>query len=182
MRKIILPFLLCAIALTTSAQMTFTLNGLTYADCAETNLLDGSTTITVPAGTNLSGLITAVQVDGTTVSASQIKPNPTTTNITPGELKVFVYNNKAYGFRFEEDIWFCAVFISDCHTNQTDHDGTSASDLTTIMNNICNMGKDGTKKVSFTTEGATHLCPWDPSDNFFSRVHTEVEAKGNGKK
>ena len=102
MRKIILLFLLCAIALTVSAQMTFTLNGLTYANCAERNSLDGSTTITVPAETNLNGLITAVQVDGQTVNASQIKPNPTTTNITPGELEVFVYNNKAYGFRFVE--------------------------------------------------------------------------------
>jgi hypothetical protein len=83
---------------------------LTYANCAESNHLDGSTTITVPAGTSLNGLITAVQIDGQTVNASQIKPNPITTNITPGELEVFVYNNKAYGFRFEEDIWFCAVF------------------------------------------------------------------------
>lgn len=160
MRKIILLFLLCAIALTVSAQMTFTLNGLTYANCAERNSLDGSTTITVPAGTNLNGLITAVQVDGQTVNASQIKPNPTTTNITPGELEVFVYNNKAYGFRFVEDVWFCAVFISDCHTNQgSGHDGTSKEDLTTIMNNICNMGKDGKKKVNFTTEGATTIVP-----------------------
>ena len=140
--------------------MTFTLNGLTYANCAERNSLDGSTTITVPAGTNLNGLITAVQVDGQTVNASLIKPNPTTTNITSGELEVFVYNNKAYGFRFVEDLWFCAVFMSDCHTNQgSGHDGTSKEDLTTIMNNICNMGKDGKKKVNFTTEGATTIVP-----------------------
>jgi hypothetical protein len=51
------------VVLMTNAQMTFTLNGLTYANCAERNSLDGSTTITVPAGTNLNGLITAVQVD-----------------------------------------------------------------------------------------------------------------------
>ena len=160
MRKLLTFFLLCVVAMTANAQMTFTLNGLTYANCAESNPLDGSTTVKVPAGTNLNGLITAVQVDGQTVNASQIKPNPTTTNITSGELEVFVYNNKAYGFRFEEDIWFCAVFISDCHTNQgSGHDGTSASDLTTIMNNICNMGKDGKKKVNFTTEGATSLVP-----------------------
>jgi hypothetical protein len=160
MRKLLTFILLCVVAMTANAQMTFTLNGLTYADCVEENPLDGSTTIKVPAGTNLNGLITAVQVDGQTVNASQIKPNPTTTNITSGELEVFVYNNKAYGFRFVEDVWFCAVFISDCHTNQgSGHDGTSASDLTTIMNNICNMGKDGKKKVSFTTEGATSLVP-----------------------
>lgn len=58
-----------------------------------------------------------------------------------------------------EDMWFCAVFFSDCHINQNGHDGTSAEDMATIMNNILNMGKDGTKKVSFTTEGATNLVP-----------------------
>ena len=133
------------------AQMTFTFNGVNAADCvSETNQQDGSTTITLPSGTNLNGLITAVQIDGTTVDASQVKPNPLTTSLNYDELRVFTYNNKAYGFRFTEDVWFTAVFFSDCHTNQgSDHDGTSATDLTTIMNNIVNMGKDGTKKVTF---------------------------------
>lgn len=143
----------------TWAQMTFTLNGVTYGDVAERDS-KGFTTVTLPAGTNLSGLITAVQVDGSTVSASQVTPNPTTTTINYDEIKVFTYNNKAYGFRFVEDVWFCAVFISDCHINQgSGHDGTSQADMTTIMNNILNMGKDGTKKVNFTTEGATNLVP-----------------------
>ncbi len=137
-----------------NAQMTFTLNGLTYDDCATTNSVDGSTTITVPAGTDLSGLITGVQVEGTTVTASQISPNPTTTLLEYGELEVFTYNNKAYGFRFVEDVWFCAVFISDCHTNQNG-DGTSASDLAIISNNIIAMGRTAnnttaTKKVTFS--------------------------------
>lgn len=137
------------IAIGASAQMTFTLNGVTAT--SETNPVDGSTTLTVPAGTNLSGLITAVQIDGTTVTPSQITPNPTTTLLEYGELEVFTYNNKAYGFRFVEDVWFCAVFISDCHTNQgSGHDGTSVADLTTITNNIIAMGDDGTKKVNFT--------------------------------
>lgn len=143
----------------TWAQMTFTLKGVTYGDVAERDS-KGFTTVTLPAGTNLSGLITAVQVDGSTVFASQVTPNPTTTTINYDEIKVFTYNNKAYGFRFVEDVWFCAVFISDCHINQgSGHDGTSQADMTTIMNNILNMGKDGTKKVNFTTEGATNLVP-----------------------
>ena len=140
--------------------MTFTLKGLNYADCIATNPADGSTTITLPAGTNLSDLITEVKIDGVTVDASRISPNPTTTNLAYDELEVFVYDNKAYGFRFTEDVWFTAVFISDCHTNQNSgHDGTSQDNLATIMQNICKMGKDGTKKVSFTTEGATNLVP-----------------------
>ncbi len=140
--------LFCMIA---RAQMTFTLNGITYDDVAERDS-KGFTTVTLPAGTDLSGLITAVSVDGTTVDAAQVTPNPTTTKLNYGELKVFTYNNKAYGFRFEEDVWFCGVFFSDCHINQGDgHDGTSQADMTTIMNNIIAMGKDGTKKVTFTT-------------------------------
>ena len=149
----------CCLAVTAQAQMTFTLNGVTYGDVAERNS-KGFTTITLPAGTNLSGLITAVSVDGAPVAASDITPNPTTTKINYDELKVFTYNNKAYGFRFTEDVWFCGVFFSDCHINQgSGHDGTSASDMTTIMNNIIAMGKDGKKKVTFTTEGATNLVP-----------------------
>ena len=144
---------------TVCAQMTFTLNGVTYGDVAERDA-KGFTTVTLPAGTDLSGLITAVQVDGNSIDATQVTPNPTTTKLSYNELKVFTYNNKAYGFRFAEDVWFCAVFISDCHVNQgSGHDGTSAADLKTIMNNIISMGKDGTKKVNFTTEGATSLVP-----------------------
>ena len=154
-------FTLCARLLagiaTAWAQMTFTLNGITYGDVAERNS-KGFTTVTLPAGTNLSGLITAVTVDGSPVDASKVTPNPTTTTINYDELKVFTYNNKAYGFRFTEDVWFCAVFFSDCHINQgSGHDGTSAEDMTNIMNNILNMGKDGTKKVNFTA--APNLVP-----------------------
>ncbi len=150
---------LCLTHLAASAQMTFTLDGVTYGDVAERDS-KGFTTITLPAGTDLSGLITAVQVDGESVSANQVTPNPTTTTINYDELKVFTYNNKAYGFRFTEDVWFCAVFFSDCHINQgSGHDGTSAEDMATIMNNILNMGKDGTRKVNFTTAGATNLIP-----------------------
>lgn len=159
MKKTLMTFLLGIIAAGVSAQMTFTLNGVTYGDVAERDS-KGFTTLTLPAGTDLSGLITAVSVDGTPVSASQVTPNPTTTKINYGELKVFTYDNRAYGFLFEEDVWFCGVFFSDCHINQgSGHDGTSATDMTAIMTNILNMGKDGSKKVNFTTAGATNLIP-----------------------
>ena len=142
---------------TTWAQMTFTLDGVTYGDVAERNA-KGFTTVTLPAGTDLNGLITGVKVDGNTVEASAVTPNPTTTKMNYGELKVFTYDNKAYGFRFEEDVWFCAVFFSDCHINQgSGHDGTSQADMTTIMNNIIAMGKNGKKKVTFTA--APNLVP-----------------------
>lgn len=118
----------------------------------------GFTTVTLPAGTALSGLITAVMVDGKNVTASDVTPNPTTTTINFDELKVFTYKNKAYGFRFVEDVWFCAVFFSDCHINQgSGHDGTSEADMTTIMNHIINMGKDPNYTPTFTA--APNLVP-----------------------
>ena len=157
MKKIL--SILCLLALLTTAaraQMTFTLSGINYSNAAQRDA-KGFTTVTLPAGTSLSGLITAVQVDGVAVDASQVTPNPTTTAISYDELKVFTYQNRAYGFLFTEDVWFCGVFISDCHTNQNGHDGTSASALTTIMQNILAMGNDGTKKVTFTA--APNLVP-----------------------
>ena len=139
------------------AQMTFTLEGIPYGGVAERNS-KGFTTVTLPAGTDLSGLITAVAVDGSPVDAAAVTPNPTTTKLNYGELKVFTYDNKAYGFRFEEDVWFCGVFFSDCHINQgSGHDGTSASDMTTIMNHIINMGKDPNYTPTFTA--APNLVP-----------------------
>ena len=157
MKKIYAIVMLLMSAVALHAQMAFTLNGITYSNVAERDS-KGFTTVTVPAGTDLSGLITAVTIDGAAVDAAQVTPNPTTTKINYDELKVFTYNNKAYGFRFTEDVWFCAVFFSDCHINQgSGHDGTSASDMTNIMNNILNMGQDGTKKVTFTT--APNLVP-----------------------
>ena len=74
----VLMWMFCATG--TWAQMTFTLNGVTYDDVAERDA-KGFTTVTLPAGTDLSGLITEVQVDGLTVSASQVTPNPTTTTL-----------------------------------------------------------------------------------------------------
>ena len=151
--------LLWGVATTIFAQMTFELKDITYSNVAERNS-KGFTTVTLPAGTNLSGLIKSVIVDGEPVDANQVTPDPTNTQLKYGELKVFTYNNKAYGFRFVEDVWFCGVFFSDCHINQSaGHDGTSQADMTTIMTNILNMGKDGTKKVNFTTPGATNLVP-----------------------
>ncbi len=159
MKKLLMTFILGIMAAGMSAQMTFTFNGMSFGDVAERDS-KGFTTVTLPAGTDLNGLIAAVSVDGTPVSASRVTPNPTTTKINYGELKVFTYNNRAYGFLFEEDVWFCGVFFSDCHINQgSGHDGTSATDMSAIMTNILNMGKDGSKKVSFTTAGAANLVP-----------------------
>lgn len=136
-----------------NAQMTFTYN--TSGEVTTTVDPDGVTRITAPSGTDLASFISGVKVDGATVAASEVTPNPTTTKIYADRLEVFTYQNKAYAFRFDTDDYFTAVFISDCHVNQgSGHDGTSAEDLTKIMNNICNMGNDGTRKVTFSAKPA----------------------------
>ena len=118
------------------AQITFSLNGADFNDVAYRNT-KGMTTVTLPAGTSLEGIITGVKIDGTDVDASAITPNPLTTKIKYGETKVFTHNNRAFGFVFEEDLWFCGVFISDCHINQgSGHDGTSTEEMKRIMNSI----------------------------------------------
>ena len=150
MKKITMLLAACLMTIAASAQMTFTLRSGVTATSA-TNPVDGSTTLTVPAGTDLSGLITAVQIDEAAVNASQITPNPTTTKIDYGQLEVFTYNNKAYGFRFVEDVWFCAVVFSDPHTVNSNGSGEmSVEDLTTMTNNIIAMGNNGVAKVNFT--------------------------------
>ena len=86
-------------AVNSFAQMTFTFaNNVT--PIVQT-LSDGTILVYLPEGTVLNeGLITEVKVAGTTVDASKVVPNPTKTFITDGEIETFVYDGKAYSFRF----------------------------------------------------------------------------------
>ena len=143
---------LCSLMSVTAvwAQMTFQLNGLVFGDVAQRDE-KGFTTVTVPFGTDLEGLVSGVEVDGVAVDAALVKPNPVSTQWRYDELRVFSYRNKVYGFRFVEDPWFTAVIVSDCHINQgSGHDGTSTAEMKRIMQSIIAMGKNGTKKVKFT--------------------------------
>lgn len=81
------------------AQMTFTFaNNVTPT---VQTLSDGTILVYLPEGTELNeGLIKEVKVAGTTVDASKVVPNPTKTFITDGEIETFVYDGKAYSFRF----------------------------------------------------------------------------------
>ena len=128
------------------AQMTFTYS----TSASESTMADGSTLVQLPASTNLNGgFITGVKVGGQTVSLDAITPNPKTTFITEGEIETFVYDGKAYSFRFIAGEFFTAVMFSDPHVGQTDYDGLSVDDMKTFVNNIVNMGKDGGKVVTF---------------------------------
>ena len=136
--------LIAAALLTTSAwaQMTFTYS----ASATESTMADGSTLVQLPAGTNLNGgFITSVKVGGQTVSLDAITPNPKTTFITEGEIETFVYDGKAYSFRFLAGEYFTAVFFSDPHVDTEDIKNT----LTSQVANIVNMGKEGGKVVTF---------------------------------
>ncbi len=86
--------------LCSSAQMRLSFSGV---GASEEVLPDGSTLITFPAGTDLNALAAlgmSATVDGQSVELSAITPNPATTFVTNGEIEVFVYDGKAYSFRF----------------------------------------------------------------------------------
>lgn len=110
---------LIAVALFTTnawAQMTFT-----YSTTAtESTLSDGSILVQFAAGTDLNAAITGVKVNGTAVDAASVVPNPTETFITEGEIETFVYDGKAYSFRFLAGEYFTAVIFSDPHVDTED--------------------------------------------------------------
>ena len=87
------------LATSTWAQtMTFTYAGGATATASE--MSDGSWLMQLPVGTDLNSAITGVKVNGATVDATKVVPNPTETFITEGEIETFVYGGKVYSFRF----------------------------------------------------------------------------------
>ena len=141
--------LIAAALLTTSAwaQMTFTYS----VDVTESELADGSTLVQLNAGADLNGgFITGAKVGDQTVNLSDITPNPAETFITDGEIETFVYDGKAYSFRFLAGEYFTAVIFSDPHVEQLDYGGLTVANEQTFVSNICNMGKEGGKVVTFS--------------------------------
>lgn len=141
--------LIAAALLTTSAwaQMTFTYS----VDVTESELADGSTLVQLNAGADLNGgFITGATVAGQAVNLSDITPNPAETFITDGEIETFVYDGKAYSFRFLAGEYFTAVIFSDPHVEQTTYGGLTVANEQTFVSNICNMGKEGGKVVTFS--------------------------------
>ncbi len=126
--------------------MTFTFADGVTATASE--MSDGSCLIQLPAGTNLNGAIKGVCINGTAVEATQVTPDPTKTFITEGEIETFVYNDKAYSFRFLAGEYFTVVMFGDPHVAESS--GISVTDMQTMAANIVNMGKDGGKKVTFS--------------------------------
>ena len=139
--------LIAAALLATSSwaqTMTFEYAGGVAASASE--MSDGSWLMQLPAGTDLNSAITGVKVNGASVDAANVVPNPTETFITEGEIETFVYDGKAYSFRFTAGEYFTAVFFSDPHVD-TD---AIKSTLATQVNNMVNMNKPGGKVVTFT--------------------------------
>lgn len=123
--------------------MTFTFAG--GAEPTYSEMSDGSYLVQLPAGTDLNSAITGVEVNNGAVDAALVAPNPTTTFITDGEIETFVYDGKAYSFRFIAGEYFTAVMFSDPHVDNEDIKNT----LTGQVANIVNMGKEGGKVVNF---------------------------------
>lgn len=125
--------------------MTFTYASGITATASE--MADGSWLMQLPAGTDLNKAITGVKVNGTAVDAAAVVPNPTETLITDGEIETFVYDGKAYSFRFIAGEYFTVVMFSDPHVAQSS--GISVADMQNMASNICNMGKEGGQTVTF---------------------------------
>ena len=123
--------------------MTFTFAEGTEATYSE--MSDGSYLVQLPAGTDLNSAITGVKVNNEAVDAALVAPNPTTTFITDGEIETFVYDGKAYSFRFIAGEYFTAVFFSDPHVDTDAIKNTLSSQVA----NIVNMGKEGGRVVEF---------------------------------
>lgn len=89
------------ISLSGWAQMRFSFTGI---ESTTTELSDGCTVVQLPEGTDFSNLGTkmSVTVGGKQVPFNDINPNPSTTFITQGEIETFVYNDRAYSFRFTD--------------------------------------------------------------------------------
>ena len=126
--------------------MTFTFAG--GAEATYSEMSDGSYLVQLPAGTDLNSAITGVEVNNGAVDAALVAPNPTTTFITDGEIETFVYDGKAYSFRFIAGEYFTAVMFGDPHVAQ--NNGISVADMQTMVTNILNLGKEGGQSVTFT--------------------------------
>lgn len=140
--------LIAAALLATSAwaqTMTFTYAGGATATASE--MADGSWLMQLPAGTDLNAAITGVKVNGTAVDAASVVPNPTKTFITEGEIETFVYDGKAYSFRFTNTQWFTAVIFADPEINMSGEDRanniSTTETMTKWMNGIINMTESG---------------------------------------
>lgn len=139
--------LIAAALLTTSAwaQMTFTYsNGVT---AEESKLADGSILVELSGADLNDAFITEVKVGGNVVSATDVVPNPITTFKTDGEIETFVYEGKAYSFRFTTTQWFTAVIFADPEINMSGDDRpnniSTTETMTVWMNSIINMAESG---------------------------------------
>lgn len=153
MKRKIFSFLLGVLCSTrwTCAQMEFAFSGITGTPTTST-LSDGSTLVKLPSGTDLHNFVNLgmnATVNGVSVPLSSISPNPSTTWITDGEIETFVYDGKAYSFRFTEGEYFTAVIFSDPHIEHEGHDATTVADMQKYITNVVNMGKDGTARFTF---------------------------------
>ena len=127
-----LGLLFCGSAM---AQMVITFDGL---DVETLTQADGSQLIQLPDGTDLNNLgdKMTIKVGGVEVDPASITPNPTTTFITDSEIETFVYDGKAYSFRFTAGQYFTVVMFSDPHV--AEGTGISVADMQDKATNMIN--------------------------------------------
>lgn len=175
--KRFIAIIVCALfAMSTWAQvMTFTYEGGATATASE--MTDGSWLMQLPAGTDLNDAITGVKVNGTAVDAASVVPNPTETFITEGEIETFVYDGKAYSFRFTAGEYFTMVVFSDPHVAQDNYEGITVADMQDFVKNVVNMGKTEGKMVTFKNAPKGYV----PTADIVFCLGDMDEDKSNGK-
>lgn len=149
MKRLLLFLITCLTISAANAQMAF---HFASVNTTTKQLANGTTLLEFPVGTDLATVMKSgltVTVDGATASTTDIVPNPSTLSLNDDEQVVFLYQGKAYQFRFSEGKYFTAVFFSDPHTAQDGHDGTSVSDMQAYIARIINMGNADGPRFAF---------------------------------
>ena len=99
-KRITIAITALLLALNGWGQMCISFSGI---ETQESTLPDGCTRIQFPSGTDLNSLAQMgmrVTVNGEEIALEDITPNPATTYISVNEIETFVYEGKAYSFRF----------------------------------------------------------------------------------
>lgn len=151
MRRFAFLLILWVATLCLKAQMTMSFPSVTGVSTR--SLTTGATLVEFPETVDLSTVMSGVtvQVGGSVVSNSDITPDPSTLSLTDDEEVTFVYNGSTYSFHFSKGKYFTVVMMSDQHTAQSGHDGTSVANLKSYVSRIAGMGSSGGLKFEFNS-------------------------------
>ncbi len=149
--KAIVPAIITLLSMPVGSVAQMLLSLPAQADVAVAQMTDGSTLMQLPltdSGTYSLAAV-SVTVDGTAVSPSAVVPDPRTLTVSDGERVVFYHQGKAYAFTFTVGHYFTVLMLSDPHTAQSGHDGTSVADMQAYLGRALKIGDADGPHFSF---------------------------------